>query len=88
MDSAGKTGEPRKTKTKFLISQKVSCCSPKKEFAYCGPEKETCVANQTLNDVNCLVSCDGLYADIEDDSLKQNVVKGRCYCDCHLFTII
>ena len=47
------------------------------EFAICGPEKKTCVANQTLNDKSCLVSCDGLYADIEDDSLKQNVVKGR-----------
>ena len=23
------------------------------------------------------MSCDGLYADIEDDSLKQNVEKGR-----------
>ena len=44
---------------------------------FCGPEKENCVANQTLKDKSCLVSCDGLYADIEDDSLKQNVVKGR-----------
>ena len=29
------------------------------------------MSNQTLKDVNCLVSCVGLYADIEDDSLKQ-----------------
>ena len=35
------------------------------------------MSNQTLKDVNCLVSCVGLYADIEDDSLKQNVLKGR-----------
>ena len=46
------------------------------EFASCGPEKETCVANQTLKDITCLVPCDGLYADIEDGSLKQNVMKG------------
>ena len=47
------------------------------EFGICGPEKKMCLANQTLKDESCLVSCDGLYADIEDDSLKQNVVKGR-----------
>ena len=47
------------------------------EFAICEPEKERCVANQILKDKSCLVSCDGLYADIEDDSLKQNVGKGR-----------
>ena len=46
------------------------------EFASCGPEKETCVANQTLRDKNCWVPCDGLYADIEDGSLKENVMKG------------
>ena len=43
------------------------------EIAFCGPEKETCVANQTLKDKTCLVPCDGLYADISDDSLKQNI---------------
>ena len=46
------------------------------EFAPCGPAKETCVANQILEDEKCLVSCDGLYADIEDGSLKQNMAKG------------
>ena len=46
------------------------------DFASCGPEKETCVANQTLKDKNCLVPCDGLYADIEDGSLDENVMKG------------
>ena len=45
------------------------------EFSICGPEKETCVAKQTLRDEKCLVSCDGLYADIADDSLKQNMIS-------------
>ena len=40
---------------------------------------EVCVANQTLTDKNCLISCDGLYADITDDSLKQNVMRGENY---------
>ena len=44
-------------------------------FAY-GPEMETCVKNQTLKDKECLVSCGGLYADISDDSLRQNMVEG------------
>ena len=39
----------------------------------CGPEKESCVANQTLKDGEYLVPCDGLYADIADDSLEQNL---------------
>ena len=42
-----------------------------KVFAICGPEKESCVGNQTLRDNNCLVPCTGLYADISDDSLSQ-----------------
>ena len=54
-------------KTKFLFRQ---------EFATCGPEKEICVRNQTLKDQNCLVPCDGLYADVQDGVLKQNVMKG------------
>ena len=41
----------------------------------CGPEKETCVASQTLKDEECLDPCEGLYADITDDSLKQNVIS-------------
>ena len=47
------------------------------DVSACGPEKETCVANQTLKDKICLVPCDGLYSDIADDSLKQNMMKGR-----------
>ena len=47
---------------------------------FCGPEKESCVANQTLKDKSCLVSCTGLYADIADDSryqsMQQNMMKG------------
>ena len=46
------------------------------DFPSCGPEKENCVTNQTMKDENCLVSCDGLYADISDGSLKKNMVKG------------
>ena len=54
------------------------------EFNFCGPEKETCVANQTLKDKICLVPCSGLYADVEDDAFKQttetlgqNLMKGK-----------
>ena len=56
-------------------------------FTYCGPEKESCVGNQTLADKGCLVPCTGLYADIADDSLKQtkqaafeqNLMKGKMW---------
>ena len=51
---------------------------------FCGPENESCVANQALADKSCLVPCTGLYADIVDDSFKQttqafdqNVIKGN-----------
>ena len=40
---------------------------------FCGPEKESCAANQTLRDQTCLVPCSGLYADIQDNSLKQTM---------------
>ena len=43
------------------------------DVPFCGLDKESCVAKQTLNDKNCLVTCDGLYADVEDDSLKKSV---------------
>ena len=43
---------------------------------YCGPEKEVCVASHALDDMNCVVPCEGLYADITDDSLKQDLMKG------------
>ena len=45
------------------------------ESAYCRPENEKCVANQTLKNPKCLVPCEGLYADITDDFLSQNMVK-------------
>ena len=45
------------------------------EFPFCGPEQETCAANQTLEDEDCLVPCEGLYADLADDTLKQNMVS-------------
>ena len=67
-----------------LIFQKVISC---------GPEKESCVANQTLKDKSCLVPCSGLYADIADDSLKQttqafeqNMIKGKIIIDIALRT--
>ena len=34
------------------------------EFTFCGPEKESCVGNQTLRDKSCLIPCTGLYADV------------------------
>ena len=57
---------------------------------FCGPEKESCVGNQTLKDKSCLVPCTGLYADIPDDSnyqldrqnmanLEQNMMKGKAF---------
>ena len=46
------------------------------DFAYCGPEQENCLANQTLKNKECLVSCEGLYADIADVSLRQDMMKG------------
>ena len=46
------------------------------DFIVCGPEKETCVANKTLKDEKCFVPCDGLYADIADDSDNRNMKKG------------
>ena len=48
-------------------------------FTVCGPEKESCVANQTLKDKSCLVPCAGLYADIEDNSLQANKMAGRIF---------
>ena len=33
-----------------------------------------------MRDKNCWVPCDGLYADIEDGSLKENVMKGWSEC--------
>ena len=49
------------------------------DFAYCGPEQENCLANQTLKNKECLVSCEGLYADIADVSLRQDMMKGIGY---------
>ena len=48
-------------------------CLNLQDVPFCGLDKERCVAEQTLNDKNCLVTCDGLYADVEDDSLKKSV---------------
>ena len=43
------------------------------ELTYCGPKNEICVQNQTLGNQQCLVPCEGLYADIADDSLNQKL---------------
>ena len=55
-------------------------------FTFCGPEKESCVAKQTLKDKSCLVPCTGLYADIEENSFKQtmqaNMMAGRLLMYC------
>ena len=47
------------------------------EFVTCGPESNTCVANQTLKDKGCLLPCEGLYADItvDTDTFNQNMMK-------------
>ena len=45
------------------------------ELAYCSPKSEICVENQTLKNQKCLVPCEGLYADITDDFLSQNILK-------------
>ena len=52
----------------------------------CGPEKEACVANQTLKDKSCLVPCTGLYADIQQDmaELEQKMTKGTSVAIFHL----
>ena len=47
------------------------------DFTFCDLAKETCVANQTLKGDKCLVPCEGVYASIVDNSLKQNVIEGK-----------
>ena len=47
------------------------------DFTFCDLAKETCVASQTLKGDKCLVPCEGVYASIVDNSLKQNVMEGR-----------
>ena len=47
------------------------------DFTYCGLDKESCVGKQDLKDQSCLVPCSGLYADIADDSQRQNMMKGK-----------
>ena len=64
-----------------LIRCKLHPCKDN-SFVYqdirtCNLEKETCVASQALKDEYCLVPCRGLYADISDVSLKQNMRKGN-----------
>ena len=49
------------------------------ELAFCGPEKANCVTNQTMEDKSCLVPCDGIYAYIMDDSLKEDLARGLTY---------
>ena len=46
------------------------------EIPYCGREKETCIANVTLRDNECLIPCEGLYADIENFDLRQITMAG------------
>ena len=58
------------------------------EFFSCRLESETCVANQTLKDEKCLVPCDGLYADIADDSDNQNMKKGKKAFTVALYLIL
>ena len=66
------------------IYSEVSILPVWQDLNYCSPDKEDCIANQTLKEESCLVTCEGLYTDIEDDTLRQttqaierNVVKGK-----------
>ena len=43
------------------------------ELAYCGPDKENCIANQTMRDKSCLVPCDGIYAYITAHEKDEDV---------------
>ena len=55
----------------------------------CGPEQESCISKQILNDDSCLVACDGLYADITDHSLQQKTIEGHIQLtksSCFIFT--
>ena len=62
------------------------------EFASCGPEKGSCVGNQTLKNQSCLVPCTGLYADISDNfqmtAFDQNVIKGEILPSLALSSIL
>ena len=49
-----------------------------------GPERAGCVSKQTLKDDSCLVACDGLYADISDDSFQQKTIKGDLHLICSI----
>ena len=65
----------RLTRTKIRWKVNISYGFLLKVLSSCGPEKESCVANQTLKDKSCSVPCTGLYADIWDSS--QYLVKGK-----------
>ena len=43
------------------------------ELAYCGPDEENCIANQTMRDKSCLVPCDGIYAYITAHEKDEDV---------------
>ena len=66
-------------KKRLYIQSQKKIISFQKAPNFCEPKQEGCVAKQTLNDDSCLVACDGLYADITDDSLQQETIKSRCY---------
>ena len=63
-------------KERLYIQLQKKIISFQKAPNFCGPEHEDSVAKQTLNDDSCLVACDGLYADITDDSLQQKTMEG------------
>ena len=39
----------------------------------CGPDKDSCIAEQPLHDRGCLVPCSGIYADITEELFLQNL---------------
>ena len=74
MYSMGSSNRPGHTVVEMYLMMKPSLLQA---VTPCSPEKEECVTNQTLRSENCLVPCVGLYADITDDTLKQNMVTDR-----------
>ena len=56
-----------------MTTKSYFCIYLLQDIAVCSPENEMCVKNQTLTNQKCLVPCEGLYADIADDTLSQKL---------------
>ena len=64
---------------KFLSQVWMNCkCIPwafntNKTEQICGPDKDSCIAEQSLHDRSCLVPCTGIYADITEELFLQKL---------------